>query len=1413
MAVFDFASPFTFETEERKREREERINRVNTQNQMRDFQNRVQRFVTPIKVEHEQNKFRAQVGNFMQGVRTDQEVGKFRQMAQTFLGQVDAGIQEETRKRQEGVQNEIGRFQQMAGDFLAKQQRVISPEEAERARGGFIDKFAPTQNELLGSLTSFVQRNPGVPHPDPAVRTFAEGLLEHPDIIRANPRLTDDERFATQDFASILLGRGQVGNVRPSNFPGIVGKIPGFRDPAELAATLGTFGISAAAGTPIRALLAAEAGGSLGALGGGEAARQVGAPPALGELAGGLSGGLGGGLASRAAGPAARAAAQNLDERLAQTGGVRGLLQEETGGSQLFRKKDVVSSSTADVAAPRALKDDVVGGGLLSLVRNRISQGARGFARGAEEGLETAPFGGGRDVPGTSLRGLEEGRLRTGVRGFTREPGFYQSKVADDVVGNMLERRGGPDFDLVVAAPKDEPLQQTLTRLYLGDVELGLREANLAFKELEDEASALGLTLSRDRTDEGLDFIEVMRGVRQPSSSEQDTIARRLFDVLADEERAMLAADDAFSERLLPNYFPQLFKNVDVDKIRLPGPEAYGPGRRTPFFLRGRTTEGGETIDEILDNLRRNGNPNADLVTYNPVHLTMLRVQEGVRYRAALKMLERAEVSGIAMPADIAPSSWRIPKVALFQRTAVPMALPDEQAKWFESLFAPSAFDSNPALNALKMTAAYGKFIKTFGGLFQDFDLSARFMMQSFGEAATTGRGDLVPRAGWGAIKAFGRAFIPGMDTRMRANDLKNPVRRALTQQGINLQGGRDIIERSMNEMVDDIGKEGFLFRTGITENVVAKRIKGVLDYFGSANYTRFHEEIVLQSAELEVQSGLRRGLSFDEAVAQAVRLTNERMSNLPQWQSIIKSANSRDLARTMFFSPAEQEGLFRTMLVRPFKSAAGARFMLGTMLHVAAWGNLIHLISTGELLPLERYKPWERRDSGGLFGSGVTYRTNFMRPDLPFEGPLGRVTRLDTLGQFDFPFRMALDPLFGTKSRLSTLAGFGVNVASPLLTGNDVKFFGGRRVRSPEDVGRFAGEQVAPIPVTSFFDEQGRIGPIGGGFQAAGINVSAEPLRDLLARKFEEIHGRPFNPEIDYLVAANTPELKPILDELNRLGIEFESEGALTQQRLDQTRTELEANMEPLAAAVLQGDIAQGPELARRYADYQKRMSGAFTFAFIGKEEPSPETPEGKALQEWRNLDPFSEVYTDPETQQVDWGAFYDEWDRLFARLPEDYQEAYKAAIRTVSPSMQEIEPQIEQAKTILQEIRDEPKWDGMSPEKSEELQDFMRHVERETRKLKREAAKQGVDENLITRTVVALQLGKLNKRNDNLAALSILHWRGRLPLNIERIQKALDNQRILTTFFPNDFDSIVPSEVERTGLIGEEEFQQLIR
>jgi hypothetical protein len=96
--------------------------------------------------------------------------------------------------------------------------------------------------------------------------------------------------------------------------PGMLGKIPGFRTPGEVGATVATAGFGTTGSIVGRGIQATvgTAAGSLGATGGREVAEEAGVSPWAGELAGGLLGGMVGYGGAR--GLTTRGPRRNIDE-------------------------------------------------------------------------------------------------------------------------------------------------------------------------------------------------------------------------------------------------------------------------------------------------------------------------------------------------------------------------------------------------------------------------------------------------------------------------------------------------------------------------------------------------------------------------------------------------------------------------------------------------------------------------------------------------------------------------------------------------------------------------------------------------------------------------------------------------------------------------------------------------------------------------------------------------------------------------------------------------------------------------------------------------------------------------------------------------------------------------------------------
>jgi hypothetical protein len=337
----------------------------------------------------------------------------------------------------------------------------------------------------------------------------------------------------------------------------------------------------------------------------------------------------------------------------------------------------------------------------------------------------------------------------------------------------------------------------------------------------------------------------------------------------------------------------------------------------------------------------------------------------------------------------------------------------------------------------------------------------------------------------------------------------------------------------------------------------------------------------------------------------------------------------------------------------------------------------------------------------------------------------------------------------------------------------------------------------------------------VGATIQAGGLNVSAEPLRDLLARRFEEIKGRPFDSEVDFAEAEQTEELKPILDALSEAGLKYGSAGALRGQAIDQTKLNLEteARLPELAQRYQSGEAAVGPELMRRYEDYKNDLAGTFALNDVLKgKDTDPKSKTAKDAAAWRAITPRDDKYTDPETAETDWDAYFNDKKEAYAKLPDYVRTAMEGRLQTADPALQALEPELKRAQGLVDEIYDQPKYEGLSKGKERALDDFIGQVNQTTERLKREAVQKGLKADAITRVMVATALGRKQKAQESNAARAILVFRGDLPLNQDRIQFVLDNQEILAAFFPQELRRFLPVDVERQFL-GEEEFEQVIR
>lgn len=951
------------------------------------------------------------------------------------------------------------------------------------------------------------------------------------------------------------------------------------------------------------------------------------------------------------------------------------------------------------------------GGGVRQLAQRRLAAYGRGIA-------ETAPSA----LAASGRAGLDLfGAAPLQPQAAGRRPAAAAAAQAATTPQSPAVRRARPraaaTIQTLTAPPSEQPAI-TLWRRWQGQLQAEGDEALVRFRDLESEARRIGIPLSNKRTP-AMETLMAALHYDAPIDSlpkAWQEWARRVRQVLAEEEAATLAAVPSFERRLRPEYFPQFFRpsgrSGGLGKLRL--------GQK-PGFTRRRKLEG--TLAEIFAK-----HPELDLRTWNPLEMAYARVVQGIRWRANELQLERLKALGLARPKSQAPADWVVPREApAFQPRPVPgepevfsppWAVPREVADVLDDQFGSSGFSLSAPLRIVRGGVAAAKQAKTFGGLFQHFDYTLRLLGLGTGKF----RPQLIPAA----ARALARGFVPDIDRRMLRFDVEDPIRSALLREGIQVQGGLDILESQLRETLQD---PGFFVRTGLSDNVVSRRIKGALDYIGSATYLRAHREYVLSAGETWTRHFMEQGDPLELAAAKAARLVNEQFSSLPAWQSIFRSPTTRDLMRLSLFSPNETEAWWRNF----FRMASGphrreaARFYLGIIATTAGIANVLNFMATGEPLPPERYLP-VRKDPDGDF----QFNTTFLRPTAPWKGPMGRQEFIDILGQADTPLRWIqfssefpyADPLEGFRSKLGQLPGATLQ----LIKGE--RYFGSD-IEGPGDTARFLAEQVLPIPATGFLEERGRIGLTGSLVQTAGVNISAESLyatrnrmRDTVA---EELYGAPYDALNDAQQAkVNADSRVAELDAAARgESIKDETEYG----RLLARRAEREQLVQAFQETGRIGESAFMPEgileydraftageidldtwlqYDRQYRDGLRALNAALRIGEQPYEAQAPENSVDGAIARYFGIAPAD--YYDPQTKVVDWDAY-------FAARDEAKAEAVRLGGQDVADYLDRaderpLKREQEEAYRLYDQAPE--KYAGVKPGESETIDAFLEEVQK---------------------------------------------------------------------------------------------------
>jgi hypothetical protein len=720
--------------------------------------------------------------------------------------------------------------------------------------------------------------------------------------------------------------------------------------------------------------------------------------------------------------------------------------------------------------------------------------------------------------------------------------------------------------DYFVGRPASEDAGQSLLARYEG--ETGLEkdltgQQLIQGRKLVRKASQYFVDKETPLTQDMIQVIDyqgpIEEAIAKVGLSPEAADAVRIYRQMLDEEtvkmRTMIPGWEGREWYYTHEYVP-VTEKVSVG-------QATGRGRfgAKPGFMRQRKLEG-----TILDNLAER--PDLTLKTWNIAETVERRIYRGIIYRQQMVLLENMKRTGLALPAsEVVEEGWRVPKIGpAFESKAVPgnpkvftepWAAPEKIAKQLEDHFGTSAFSANVPLRVLREAIATAKFVKVFGGLFQNIDYSTRTIgyATKYRDIAMLGE---IP-------KALTRAYVPGVDATVRAMELKDKIVQALYRHGLNREAGLGFVGTEYEKMAGELK----LFKIPIAGRAAKA--------FGSGSFRNAHNSFVTGIGRRIAKIRMAGGMTLDEAAAQTALDINESFSSLPNWQSVFRNPTTRDFLRTFLFSMAEQESWIRM----PFRQKT---LLASILVDVTVGANILNLIWHGELLPASAYKPFTNipgvdYDPTKEGPKALGYNTGFLRPELPYTGPLGRKEYLDLLGQADTPIRILADPQFAAVTRLGQLPSAVMQAYSKQET------FGEKKIEGVGGWARFAVKQVAPIPATSVFEEAQRIGTVGALLQAGGLNVSAERLGPLFLRRYKELTGKSEKPDIAETRAAvnQYPELLEIQVEREKAGVKL---GGDVQGQLLTQRDTTEANL----LQMIQSGQPTGVEFRKAYQDFQAK-------------------------------------------------------------------------------------------------------------------------------------------------------------------------------------------------------------------------------
>lgn len=719
--------------------------------------------------------------------------------------------------------------------------------------------------------------------------------------------------------------------------------------------------------------------------------------------------------------------------------------------------------------------------------------------------------------------------------------------------------------------------------------------------------------------------------------------------------------------------------------------------------------------------------------SWNPYEMAALRVQAGVRFREGKELVQFLKDAGVAVKVEGAiPEGYRVPRVGpafegkpyAFTPSARPgelldtspgsvvaytnkFAVPESVAERIETIFGREP-SFGKVLDGVIHTGEKVKRLKLFGSLFQQVDFGTRAtgstlagMLEQMRQGHPIGAAKLSVKA----PVTIGKMMMANVNPKYREGLLDDVLSdtplfkgRGVSLKQVSEAGWkghdtsvvRDTVRASLDDAVKGPGNPKLV---GAPLRALKRLNQATQDGLFDGVYR------VAQIAAIKDHIGPRLLAQHpdwtDAQIARAIAdNVNMRFSTLGDYQTLIQNPFVKKMARGLIFSTNESESLIRQTLAAVWGGdrVMATEYLLGTALGLAVAANGIHYLTTGEMLPGDRYSPVNIKDGK------PAYNSRFLAPNVPLKGRGGTDVTLDLVGQMDTVFRL-LEPKSFIQARENVIP----RAAATQLAGKD---FFDRPLKGPGDriatalnetLMPIGGQQVAGALKSAdklgrldpyVTESEGRLGTVGQALQGTGMNFRAETNTQLRDRLAQAKYGKPWS-ELTSLqkgeVETANPQQFQELETRRDEGVASGQEWAIQQKSAETIRTDRTA-AEAKAAAQFAKD-GDGVALRDALSSAADVARGEFKQLY-GDQPFAPTVPEDQAVRAYFDaMDASRDAYG-----RIDQDAF----EKTLAGVEKDWTEGQKQYVDAFLGRRKEhSDPVMQRYYDDLAAIRDSGYWD----------------------------------------------------------------------------------------------------------------------